>query len=129
MKRARRSGWWIAGIKDPESIAEHSWRAALTGKVLASLEGADPARTAKLCILHDTPATTTWTRLILRRSWPARPRSALTASRAPSAAIAEFEAGEMPEARGLGATWVEHGDRAAINAAAPVAVWCGSASM
>ncbi|SDL79471.1 putative hydrolases of HD superfamily [Glycomyces sambucus] len=57
LKRARRSGWWLAGIRDPESIAEHSWRAALTGMVLASLEGADPARTAMLCILHDTPET------------------------------------------------------------------------
>jgi len=57
LKRARRSGWWIAGVRDPESIAEHSWRAALTGMMIASLEGADPARTALLCLLHDTPET------------------------------------------------------------------------
>ncbi|CAM5298637.1 HD domain-containing protein [Streptomyces californicus] len=24
LKRAKRSGWWIAGVKDPETIAEHS---------------------------------------------------------------------------------------------------------
>ncbi|MEV0646609.1 HD domain-containing protein [Phytomonospora sp. NPDC050363] len=57
LKRARRSGWWIAGIRDPESIAEHSWRTSVTGMVIASLEGADPARTAMLCTLHDTPET------------------------------------------------------------------------
>jgi len=57
LKRARRSGWWIAGIRDPESIAEHSWRTSVTGMVIASLEGADPARTAMLCALHDTPET------------------------------------------------------------------------
>lgn len=57
LKRARRSGWWIAGVRDPESIAEHSWRASLTGMVIASIEGADPARTAMLCVLHDTPET------------------------------------------------------------------------
>ncbi|GGP44124.1 hypothetical protein GCM10010214_16250 [Streptomyces abikoensis] len=26
LKRAKRSGWWIAGVKDPETIAEHSFR-------------------------------------------------------------------------------------------------------
>lgn len=57
LKRSKRSGWWIAGIKDPESIAEHSWRTAITGMVIASMEGADPARTAMLCVLHDTPET------------------------------------------------------------------------
>lgn len=24
LKRAKRSGWWITGVKDPETIAEHS---------------------------------------------------------------------------------------------------------
>ncbi|GLZ78252.1 haloacid dehalogenase [Actinorhabdospora filicis] len=57
LKRARRSGWFIAGVRDPETIADHSWRAALTGMIIAGLEGADPARTAMLCVLHDTPET------------------------------------------------------------------------
>lgn len=46
LKRAKRTGWWIAGVKDPESIAEHSHRTALIGAVLAMMEGADPARVA-----------------------------------------------------------------------------------
>ncbi|MGH8793095.1 MAG: HD domain-containing protein [Stackebrandtia sp.] len=57
LKRARRAGWWIAGVRDPESIAEHSFRAALTGMVLAAMEGADPARTSMLCLLHDIQET------------------------------------------------------------------------
>jgi putative hydrolase of HD superfamily len=57
LKRARRSGWWIAGIRDPESIAEHSWRTAIVGMIIASHEGADPARTSMLCSVHDTPET------------------------------------------------------------------------
>ncbi|WP_153814504.1 HD domain-containing protein [Streptomyces sp. SUK 48] len=57
LKRARRSGWWIAGVKDPETIAEHSFRAALIGSVLAMMEGADPARTALLGLWHDTQET------------------------------------------------------------------------
>jgi len=55
LKLSKRTGWWIAGIKDPESVAEHSFRTAIAGMMIASMEGADPTRTAMLCILHDTP--------------------------------------------------------------------------
>ena len=57
LKRAKRSGWWIAGVKDPETIAEHSFRVALIGSVLAMMEGADPAKTALLGLLNDTQET------------------------------------------------------------------------
>jgi putative hydrolases of HD superfamily len=57
MKRVRRSGWWVAGITNPESIAEHSFRTAILGYVLASLEGADPQKTAMICLFHDTGET------------------------------------------------------------------------
>ncbi|MCS0639190.1 HD domain-containing protein [Streptomyces sp. LP05-1] len=57
LKRAKRSGWWIAGVKDPETIAEHSFRVALIGSVLAMMEGADPAKTALLGLWHDTQET------------------------------------------------------------------------
>ncbi|MQA24845.1 MAG: HD domain-containing protein [Micromonosporaceae bacterium] len=53
LKRAKRTGWWMAGIKDPESIAEHSFRAAVIGAVLAAMEGADPARVLELPELAD----------------------------------------------------------------------------
>lgn len=35
LKRVARSGWWTAGIKHPESVAEHSWRSAVLGYLLA----------------------------------------------------------------------------------------------
>ncbi|MBF6056697.1 HAD family hydrolase [Streptomyces eurocidicus] len=57
LKRMKRSGWWIAGVKDPETIAEHSFRTAVIGSVLAMMEGADPARVALLCTFHDTQET------------------------------------------------------------------------
>lgn len=57
LKRAKRSGWWIAGVKDPETIAEHSFRTAVIGSVLALHEGADPAKVALLCTFHDTQET------------------------------------------------------------------------
>ncbi|WP_274557654.1 HD domain-containing protein [Streptomyces spiramyceticus] len=57
LKRAKRSGWWIAGVKDPETIAEHSFRVGIVGAVLAMMEGADPARVALMCLFHDTQET------------------------------------------------------------------------
>ena len=53
LKRVKRSGWWVAGIDNPESIAEHSFRTAMLGYILASLEGADPQKTAMICLFHD----------------------------------------------------------------------------
>ncbi len=44
-------------MKDPETVAEHSFRTALIGAVLAMLEGADPAKVALLCTFHDTQET------------------------------------------------------------------------
>lgn len=57
LKRAKRSGWWIAGVKDPETIAEHSFRVGIIGAVLAMMEGADPAKVALMCLFHDTQET------------------------------------------------------------------------
>ena len=53
LKHSKRQGWWQAGIKDPESVAEHSFRVAIIGYVLALMEGADPAVTAATCLFHD----------------------------------------------------------------------------
>ena len=57
LKRYKRTGWMIAGIDNPESIAEHSFRTAIIGYLLAVMEGADPAKTAALCLFHDTQET------------------------------------------------------------------------
>ena len=53
LKRVKRSGWWTAGISDPESVAEHSFRTAVLADILASLEGADPQQAAVICLFHD----------------------------------------------------------------------------
>lgn len=59
LKRAKRAGWWIAGISDPESVADHSFRTAVIGAVLATMEGADAGRVALLCLLHDSQESRT----------------------------------------------------------------------
>ncbi len=57
LKRTPRSGWTLAGIKNPESVAEHSWRASLIGLILAKMENADENKVVKMCLLHDLAET------------------------------------------------------------------------
>jgi 5'-deoxynucleotidase YfbR-like HD superfamily hydrolase len=52
-KNLPRSGWLRLGIPQPEGIADHSFRVAMTGIVLAAMAGADTGRTAALCVFHD----------------------------------------------------------------------------
>ncbi|MFI6494721.1 HD family hydrolase [Streptomyces sp. NPDC050564] len=59
LKQTKRSGWWMAGVKDPESVADHSWRTALIATIIAKLEAADPARAAFLAVWHDSQETRT----------------------------------------------------------------------
>jgi 5'-deoxynucleotidase YfbR-like HD superfamily hydrolase len=57
LKNLPRSGWLLLGIRQPETVAEHSFRVGLVGITLAALEGADPGRTAALCLMHDVHET------------------------------------------------------------------------
>jgi putative hydrolase of HD superfamily len=57
LKRVSRSGWWLAGIKNPETVAEHSFRTAIIGYLLAELENADPNKCLIMCLFHDIPET------------------------------------------------------------------------
>ena len=41
LKHVKRSGWWVINVKDPENVAEHSFRAGLIAYILAKLEKAD----------------------------------------------------------------------------------------
>src|SRR3954463_15694430 len=59
LKRIRRSGWWHAGVRDPESVAEHTARTAQLAAFIAAEEGADPARAAFLALGHDSQETRT----------------------------------------------------------------------
>lgn len=59
LKRMRRAGWWHVGVRDPESVAEHSLRVAHIASLLAAMEGADPSRAALLAIWHDSQETRT----------------------------------------------------------------------
>jgi putative hydrolase of HD superfamily len=60
LKRVKRSGWWAEQIKNPESVAEHSWRASVLAFILANLEGFDDESANRLCTaaaFHDMHET------------------------------------------------------------------------
>jgi putative hydrolases of HD superfamily len=57
LKHLSRAGWLLLGIAQPETVAEHSFRVGMVGIMLAAMEGADPGRTAALCLLHDAHET------------------------------------------------------------------------
>ena len=55
LKRVKRSGWWTAGIKDPESVAEHTARTCFIGHILSKLENADSKKVVLMLVSHDLP--------------------------------------------------------------------------
>ncbi len=52
LRRTPRTGYQFLG-SGSENVAEHSFRAAFIGFILANMAGANADRTALLCLLHD----------------------------------------------------------------------------
>ncbi len=53
LKRVRRSGWWVIGIKDAETVADHSFRCAVIGYIMAKMEGACTNTVTMMCLFND----------------------------------------------------------------------------
>ncbi|MSR85048.1 HD domain-containing protein [Candidatus Uhrbacteria bacterium] len=54
LRRIKHEGIRLIGVPNPESVAEHSLRAAQIGFVLAKMEGyANPAEVATMLVFHD----------------------------------------------------------------------------
>jgi putative hydrolase of HD superfamily len=109
LKQTARTGWWMAGVRSPESVAEHSWRTALIATIIAKLEGADPAQAAFLAVWHDAHETRTGDVNYLGRKYaPQADPEQVTADQvagmpervadAVRELVAEYEAKESPEA-------------------------------
>ena len=110
LKRYPRTGWLQLGVRIPESVADHSFRASVVATVLASAEGADPQRAAFLALWHDSQETrTTDLPHLAQRYVTSVPHDQITEDqvrplppalgRLIRAAVQEYEAGETPEAR------------------------------
>lgn len=52
LRKTPRTGYQFLG-SGAENVAEHSFRTAVIGYVLAGMRGADPLRTMALCLFHD----------------------------------------------------------------------------
>lgn len=111
LKNLPRSGWFHLGISRPEDVAGHSFRTAMVGMVLAAETGADAARTAALCLVHDTQETRTGDIDAIGRGYvtvheaeaiTARQVAGLVpgdAAKLITGLVAEYEAGETAEAQ------------------------------
>jgi putative hydrolase of HD superfamily len=110
LKRYRRTGWLVAGVALPESVADHSFRAAVIASVIAALEGADPQRAAFLALWHDSQETRLTdiphlTKDYVRATANVQVTGDQTAGLPPevaelaAAAVAEYEARQTAEAR------------------------------
>jgi putative hydrolases of HD superfamily len=110
LKRYPRTGWLQVGVRAPESVADHSFRASVTASVIAVMEGADPQRAAFLALWHDSQETRTTDLPHLSRPYvtaaanedvtrdQVRPLPAAIADTI-RRAVAEYEAAKTPEAR------------------------------
>ncbi len=53
LKRVKRSGWWVAGIENAETVAEHCFRCAVIAFYIAYSEGADPYKAVTMALFND----------------------------------------------------------------------------
>ena len=55
LKRIPRSGWVEAGVRQPESVADHTFRTTILCMIYSSLEGLDELKLLRMALIHDLP--------------------------------------------------------------------------
>jgi len=55
LKNEKRRGWVDRGVKEAESVADHSFRLALMAMVFAERQKLDACKAVKMAIVHDLP--------------------------------------------------------------------------
>lgn len=53
LKDVDRTGWVIKGVKDPESVADHTWGVAMLSLLLANPKKINMVKLLKMIIIHD----------------------------------------------------------------------------
>ncbi|PIU41479.1 MAG: HAD family hydrolase [Candidatus Omnitrophica bacterium CG07_land_8_20_14_0_80_42_15] len=53
LKQVRRSGWSVLGIRDAESVADHSFRCVVIGYILAHMEKVSPHKVMLMTLFND----------------------------------------------------------------------------
>jgi len=59
LKEVKRTGWLERGVRDPESVADHSFNVTALSIILAEIKGLDIAEVARMAIIHDLPEAIT----------------------------------------------------------------------
>ncbi|MFQ5758847.1 MAG: HD domain-containing protein [Candidatus Bathyarchaeia archaeon] len=59
LKRVPRSGWVEVGVDSPESVADHTFRAAILCMLFSDLEDLDGLKMMQMALLHDLPEAIT----------------------------------------------------------------------
>lgn len=58
LKKVRRTGWGMrVGIKDAESVADHTFRTAIMAMVIADARGFDTEKVMRMALMHDLGET------------------------------------------------------------------------
>jgi len=55
LKRTPRAGWVEVGIRQPESVADHTFRTSILCMMYADMEGLDQLRLMRMALIHDLP--------------------------------------------------------------------------
>ena len=53
LKALKRTGWVQRGVKDPETVASHSYAVALLSMIIADLRGLDTLDAVRMALIHD----------------------------------------------------------------------------
>lgn len=53
LKRIQRTGWVLKGVKNAESVAEHTWRVAMLALLLADKLKVNQLKLVKMALIHD----------------------------------------------------------------------------
>jgi len=53
LKKMKRTGWVLRNVKDPETIAEHTFRMALMAWIFGSAKNLDTSKILKMALIHD----------------------------------------------------------------------------
>jgi putative hydrolase of HD superfamily len=70
LKATTRTGWARRGVPEPESVADHSWGAALLCLLFADEAGVDRARAMEMALTHDLAEALTGDIVVNARSTP-----------------------------------------------------------
>jgi len=57
LKNVIRTGWAVKGVKNPESVADHTWRMAILALVLAPQLNVDRDKLVRMTLVHDLGET------------------------------------------------------------------------